>query len=208
MENEKIIPPPSPAPVVEQTPPVSPTAPKKFNRIIIFLIFFVVIAIVGIGAYALGTKNQPKTPTSSPVAVIQPTPTPDLTANWKTYTDDKYKFSFKYPDSWVIKTLDSEQYLTTVELSPIENQEAPVWAMSIELSKQTYESEIKTQKVANGQEINVGGIKGLSGPYNTSPSGWTGKGIVMPYKQTALVILVQKEFEKSIDQILSTFKFL
>lgn len=31
------------------------------------------------------------------------TPTPDLTANWKTYTNEKYGYSFKYPSDWKVE---------------------------------------------------------------------------------------------------------
>ncbi|MEK7516963.1 MAG: hypothetical protein AAB583_00280, partial [Patescibacteria group bacterium] len=35
-----------------------------------------------------------------PAVISSPTPTPDETANWKTYKSEKYKFEFKYPDHW------------------------------------------------------------------------------------------------------------
>ena len=37
-------------------------------------------------------------PTPSPVA--ETTPSPDPTANWKTYKDEKYKYEFRYPNDW------------------------------------------------------------------------------------------------------------
>src|SRR3989344_6789796 len=33
--------------------------------------------------------------------LICPTPIVDETANWKTYTDNKYNFLFKYPNEWI-----------------------------------------------------------------------------------------------------------
>ncbi len=79
--------------------------------------------VVGGGAYYMGvnqSQNQPTVivtatpvPTSTPIASSTPSPTPsptatpaatiDSTANWKTYTDTKYGFSFKYPPTWAVK---------------------------------------------------------------------------------------------------------
>jgi len=56
------------------------------------------------GAYKFGQRQvQP------PGLVVTPTPLPseapakegDPTANWKTYTNTKYKFSFKFPPDWI-----------------------------------------------------------------------------------------------------------
>ena len=53
------------------------------------------------GAYKLGQRQiQPPQPTPTPVAAT--TPTPDLTVDWKTYTNDE--LSFKYPSHWTIET--------------------------------------------------------------------------------------------------------
>ena len=37
---------------------------------------------------------------TSPTTKPQPTPTSDPTANWKTYTNKQYGFTFKYPSDW------------------------------------------------------------------------------------------------------------
>lgn len=79
---------------------------QKGNALIFLLVGIFVIAIAG-GAYYLGRLTTPKT-LSVPVPISQTsqsTPIPsststlvDETANWKTYTNSKYGFSFKYPD--------------------------------------------------------------------------------------------------------------
>lgn len=43
-------------------------------------------------------KTENLTPTEIPTVIL--TPTPDPTTNWKTYTNSKYRFSFKYPSTW------------------------------------------------------------------------------------------------------------
>lgn len=64
------------------------------------------LAVFGYGVYYLGTKNKKITQTSdipskSTLAPISTVPTitsiSDPTANWKSYTNDTYKYSFKYP---------------------------------------------------------------------------------------------------------------
>ncbi len=63
--------------------------------------------VIGIGGYFLGTKNNKSsvvtyvTPT---ITQVSPTPTPDPTANWKTYTSEDTSFSFKYPSDWLYET--------------------------------------------------------------------------------------------------------
>lgn len=106
MENENIGQAPISTLVADQNLPPAQPPQNNSKRLTILVILFVVIAIVGIGAYALGAKTQPtSTPQPSSLVVVQPTPTPDLytessrsaTANWKTYTNNY--FSFQYPSS-------------------------------------------------------------------------------------------------------------
>ena len=83
---------------------------KGFAPILIIILVLIAIG----GAYYFGTKkgNIIPTPTQSPVTVasnapapITPTtkPTTDPTANWKTYENNVYHYSFKYPPSWAVR---------------------------------------------------------------------------------------------------------
>ena len=83
---------------------------KKDNQGFIQIIILVILVLVLVGAaYYFGTKNKTNitlnVATSTPVVSIQPSavpivnPTTDPTANWKTYTNSQYGFSFGYPDS-------------------------------------------------------------------------------------------------------------
>ncbi len=78
------------------------------------IILYVVLAalIFGIGGYYLGSRQVKNTSTSATVtpsavaskrvaATVTATSSVDATANWKTYTNDTYGFSFKYPSDWV-----------------------------------------------------------------------------------------------------------
>lgn len=99
---------PAQAPVVESqpvTPPVS--EPKKgFPKFALILAAFIILFLVGGGAYLLGKSSTPKQeqPTTAekqtPAVTNTPTttPTPDETASWETYTGNAY--SIKYPTDY------------------------------------------------------------------------------------------------------------
>jgi len=94
----------------QQVPPVQNIAqpqsaplpnPSSHSRIFIIVLGVVILVVIGIGSYLLGTRKnqtvvQNQQITTSPT-VTQPSPTPNPTANWKTYTSTKYGFGIKYP---------------------------------------------------------------------------------------------------------------
>lgn len=69
---------------------------RGFAPVIILLIVLVILAIAA--AFYLGKKNGTVTysPTPNPVS-YSPSPTTDVTVNWKTYVNNLWKFSIKYP---------------------------------------------------------------------------------------------------------------
>lgn len=84
--------------------PVSPT-PKPKSKLPLVLVVIVLLVMVGVGGIVLGKylSGSKTSETVQPVVTVTtttPTPTADPTANWKTYTNAKYNFSVKYPDSW------------------------------------------------------------------------------------------------------------
>ncbi len=86
---------------------------RGFSAILILVGVLIMAAVAG-GAYYFGRQTvsnpQPQNPvvvsqTPQPTSVSQatPIPSPDQTTNWKTYTNTKYGYSFKYPPERVIK---------------------------------------------------------------------------------------------------------
>lgn len=72
-------------------------------------ILIVLLIAAVIGGYLLysGKINLNQTTQPSPTTNVSPAPTGDAeTANWKTYTNTKYKYSFKYPSHY--NFLDAE----------------------------------------------------------------------------------------------------
>lgn len=74
------------------------------KMLLIALAAFLIIIIGGGIGYFLGTNNiQQITPeVTNQTVKLSPTPTPDSTADWKTYTNTENGFSFKYPHLWRI----------------------------------------------------------------------------------------------------------
>lgn len=84
----------------------------------IFLgIVFVILLIIIAAAYFLGkNSNNNSVPIPSPGPVsYKPSPTPDLTADWKTYANEQYELSFKYPPVWRVKNPYSNQETVTLQ---------------------------------------------------------------------------------------------
>ena len=98
-------------PSPQESAPVPPN--KSISKLLISIVAIIII-FVGVGGYFLATNK-----TKTQQAIITPTPLPteasakagDPTANWKTYTNSKYGFSFMYPsdkylDDWGEGRLD------------------------------------------------------------------------------------------------------
>ena len=86
---------------------------QKGLGVIYVLIGVLIIAAVAGGAYYVGSKKAPISVTKNPVSIPQtPQPTSsstDKTANWKTYTNTKLKFSFSYPNTYKFEKEDNER---------------------------------------------------------------------------------------------------
>lgn len=96
-------------------PPLSSEKPK-INYLAMTAVILACFVVFGFGGYYLGKQSSqsqkyvnsgqnqvPSTTTpqaNNPAPTTNPSSTPDQTANWKTYIDDIYKFSFKYPSDW------------------------------------------------------------------------------------------------------------
>lgn len=88
--------------------------PRQSKKFIIILGIIVALFAFGVGGYFLGANKNQIIPQSQQVTVsptvTQPSPTNNpisvedsVTASWKTYTNEKSKFSIKYPSSWTEK---------------------------------------------------------------------------------------------------------
>src|SRR6266498_167738 len=87
-----------PEPLPPENPSIIP--PSQFN----YQKFVLVLIALGLFAstYLLLAQNYGWWPMS--VAISSPSPTPDATSNWQTYTNAQYGFEFKYPPNLLLKT--------------------------------------------------------------------------------------------------------
>lgn len=69
-------------------------------------------AIGIIGYFWTLAKNKPINQNQS-ITIISPSPTPDPTSNWKTYTNNKYNYSIKYPvDSYKLFNTTTDTFIS------------------------------------------------------------------------------------------------
>ena len=193
---------------------------------VIYILIGVLILAVAAGAYYLGRSTSSK-PSSNPTVTYQtpqPTPiptsssTPDETADWKTYTNSRYSFSIKHPDSFTQPMVDNDYgligekiYFAVSKLNPLDCKgDCPL----IENDEEVTIAGTKATKMA-GYIGEVGGsIPQHFVEYVFSKNG--------QYISFTLYARDQKDFTRSpngiweiekadmvqFDQILSTFKFL
>lgn len=209
-----------------QTPEVVLPPQKPKSNFALWVVVVVAILAVGIGIGVIAGKfSQPiSSSTSSPKVVLSPIPSPttvpvetvDPTANWKTYTNNKHNFSFKYPPELaflydgivkngplLIQNFDG----TNASGNQTGDFQIALFISSDSMNK-TLEEYANQGSSGNTQKITVGGkeaIKGFSIQKQESvPSVWI--------KGSNSFLLVQLSTSKSsnrlwFDQILSTFKF-
>lgn len=109
IEPEKIeIPsPPSPVEVLLPAPVLLPPVVKEKKESMLFYILALILIVAGLAFSAYNFMQKKNSQTASvavPTLAPQPTesipmPTPDVTANWETYTNTKYGFEFMYPQN-------------------------------------------------------------------------------------------------------------
>lgn len=233
----------NPTPPVNPTPIVStPTSPpvKSNSSILKIIILIIIVLILGIilGNYfnlnqmlSSLIKPQPKACTmeakvcpngtsvsrSGPNCEFSPCPTaiatPDPTANWKTYTDSTYGFSFKYPQDHKIEQRENGFFV--ISLTTDQN---PQGGISIDSRNQNpnYKTFTEAEQYYHtsytiNQEDTVNNWKtfiavGKEGMVQNMIF----KIAIAPYKNGVINIetINNQAYSKLFDQILSSFKFL
>lgn len=185
---------------------------KGFAPIYI-LIGILILGIIGGGAYYFGksqvARSQPTQPT------ITPSPIPDETVNWKTYTNLQYGYSVKYPSSLNQSEISgNDTYLSMITFNGSVNNSD--W-FSIAVRDSNLQDEIKYQKsrieghvlvkLTKEKEIMVGGFSGVLLEYTPDEpdNGSTTSFVIFNNGKYSYTI---SGAPQTLDQILSTFKFL
>lgn len=112
----------SPAPVSPElvmSPIQSPhQPPQKSFPTGLFVLFSLLIILVGAAGFAFGKFRMSSQPVPSPVVIVSPSPM-DLTGSWETYTDDQYGFEFKYPKTLSIYTASDSAKIKLLSFIPV-----------------------------------------------------------------------------------------
>lgn len=128
--------------VNQDTPSSNPISNQRGNFLFIIGIVALVL-VVGAGAYYLGKKQMqpiPQTPQqTTPVPTVQVSPTSVLptpqssstTLNWKTYSNQKWNLSIKYPQNLYVKEFE---FGTSFTFEPYPTGEGPGPLNLIEIS--------------------------------------------------------------------------
>ena len=221
----------APAPVLT---PKNPILPILITILVLFL-----LSAVGLLAYQNWTLQQQISTLQAqptPAPSLTPTPTTDPTANWNTYTNSQFGFTFKYPKDMdgsccSIGMPNGQPLLVLAKKSTVrENTDKPFDGLALAVSQigdQSFEQFVESQK-----SILISTYKELDGsaPKNTNSTtvavdkkqGILLRGysifkteyLYVPFSNTKYVLALAKteessgSFDEEFDLILSTFKFL
>lgn len=191
-------------PVVPPSNPTLPVASGSRKKLMIFgLVGILLLLGIGAGIYVFTMNNkQPTTDNQQQVRVVPTThPTPvDSTAEWETYTNTQYKFSFKHPSDWRIVSPSQEPKAQDIFIAYDSSSKDSYLKQNpggIDMSQQTIE-------VVNGIEVTR--IKNNKDVYQREYA-------IISLPNGTLKIEGTLDFEtntdqiSTFDQIISTFKF-
>lgn len=200
------------------------------NRVDLYMVILLVLAaalIFGVIGFAYGqqvaTESAGLTNTTStvnysasavPSATKTTTATADVTANWKTYTNTDYGFSFKYPGDWrkeensgegIVQLYDGAE--AGRELLPTETK-IIVYKPLAENVVGDLENYVKKNygKINSSTDVTVGGI--ASKQFVTTPQVF-GTKTTTTYilKDATYYIITCMENATDLNSIISTFQF-
>lgn len=228
-----------PTPQMQPTnsPPQTPIHPVEENRNWLKWVLIVTgIAILSSTATYFVVQSQSKKQAPPPqVTQAIPTPTPDPTANWKTYANKIYNYSLKYPDTLQIRegTGSDHVYIEPIEKTGIDQFQYSYYLSYYVNPNKLPIKDVVTHDISDELKKYIQFTKGALGNYTVyttdtmpSQSGSLCKFITAdesryvalcfsPYNSKLLTkeqgtIQEQNELKDTIkffNQILSTFKF-
>jgi hypothetical protein len=210
-----------------QTPEVPPKPAKKSSPLMVVAIILIILAVLSVVVYVFGSKFINPKPVSTPTPIAVVTPTPDSTANWKTYTDQINNYSFKYPDGWetyVITggTNDTLMVAPKAQVDKVKNTQGSfgggqflTMTINITPSKLSIPQNDEFQQVTS-EAAKIDGVDALR--YSTNiiqdmPGFSAGDRIIsvrlnLINKSYMDIGLVDSSYQDVFNQILSTFKFI
>lgn len=172
--------------------------PSKSGGSLKWLLIVLVIVIVLGGGYLLYAKygggttpvaspSPVATVTASPIATVNPTASTSVPADWKTYTNETYGFSFKYPNDY--------QYEESINAAP----EGPQAEFTLTIGKDstTLRSAIHVRVYVESTTSNLNEPNGMesSSSIDTTVDGKTAKKYVAGDSTEYVVVNNNRRFE-------------
>ena len=212
-------------------PTLTPEGESKSSKtlIIIASILFV-LSIIGIGLYYLGMKNASKkaaeAPIPLPTQVNTPVATTDPTLNWLTYSSSTY--SVKYSTDITLKEGEGGSAILS-KWGPTQKEGTELYdAFSLIFLPKAVSGTLESYVNSKIEAIEKEGVyKITSGPDPLTINNYTGLSYIQEGGGTFKVIVLQNSkknllieidemvsdpgnlgFQKTVDQILSTFEFI
>jgi len=199
MENQTPIMPTVNSPqTAEAQQSITDSRPKANSFLIILLSILLLISCVIAGFFAYGDwrLNNQLTRTST----VSKELTSDQSKNWKTYTNEKYKYSVRYPENWFLRDISDGSQL---EIYYQPDKTKPVGEILFgSVDERLY---IDASKVAN-EEIVIGKSIAKCLTDDTTKI-WCYLNNDNEYLSILIIKEKDEEYNKTLDQILSTFKF-
>lgn len=198
---------------------------KGLSTILLILIILAVGILAAIGGYYYGVKVATPTTTTTTSKITTTavgaitTTTAVNTANWKTYTNDQYGFSFKYPGDWkTISRTSTEEKKQGIDVNgfsinskldeaPINFYTYPEPFDKVLTSRLSNNDNFEKDLTVNGKTAKSYTYKSVEGPH----AGKTDNRIVVINISDQKAIIMTTEIDGNYDlifnQILSTFTF-
>lgn len=200
--------------------PIQEEGFKQRGSFLPALIVVLIVVIVGTGGYFLYRGQI--TPATNYQEASQPTPSPapDETVKWKTYTNTGFGFSIKYPPNLQMEEIASDIFLLQIAFKEPSENVFLGNGFTVEIKGPgKLEDEIEYRRwriighladsIKVETEITKDGFKGTRLDYDIATSNPVGK------KDFAVVIIATDKYRyviesnsDLIDQVLSTLKFL
>ncbi len=186
-------------------------ADESIQKMLVIGLSTIIIAIFGLGiflTYKDSLYPQPHQKTQNKQYRISTTPTPYVTTNWKTYSNNQYYFLFKYPPDYELQesNLGNGDFKVFLIMDPTEQTARGITVMKNKSLSETI-NEIKTNQYQGEQIIEEKSIT----VDNNEAKFFVVNTVKGPTK--AQVVIVEKynnvyRFDWLDSQILSTFKFI
>ncbi|HSX39999.1 MAG TPA: hypothetical protein VLF68_00090 [Candidatus Saccharimonadales bacterium] len=137
-----------------------------------------------------------------------PTPRPSL-AGWKLFTNTTFGYSIQYPPDWsASQSATSDPKIPSfLVFNPTNATGGAMMAITISSTTRTYQEQLALGPSAT-TPITVASVSATKSQLQNS-DGVVSVQVVLPYKPTQTIVFVaQKQFEDTLTNMLSTFKFL